>query len=81
MDTTGSMLYEGKAKKIFAAARPDQVVHYFKDDATAFNAEKRGTIVDKGVVNNKVSERPLDWWLKATLSKFHCSSPHSNPGL
>jgi len=57
MDTTGSMLYEGKAKKIFAAARPDQVVHYFKDDATAFNAEKRGTIVDKGVVNNKVSER------------------------
>lgn len=57
MDGTGQMLYEGKAKKIFAAARPDQVVHYFKDDATAFNAEKRGTIVDKGVVNNKVSER------------------------
>ncbi|MBH0179426.1 MAG: hypothetical protein HP491_16585 [Nitrospira sp.] len=51
------MLYEGKAKKIFAAARTDQVVHYFKDDATAFNAEKRGTIVDKGVVNNKMSER------------------------
>ena len=57
MDGTGQMLYEGKAKKIFAAARPDQVVQYFKDDATAFNAEKRGTIVDKGVVNNKVSER------------------------
>ncbi|MBH0179428.1 MAG: phosphoribosylaminoimidazolesuccinocarboxamide synthase, partial [Nitrospira sp.] len=57
MDAIGSMLYEGKAKKIFAAARPDQVVHYFKDDATAFNAEKRGTIVDKGVVNNKMSER------------------------
>lgn len=57
MDAIGSMLYEGKAKKIFAAARPDQVVHYFKDDATAFNAEKRGTIVDKGVVNNRVSER------------------------
>ena len=57
MDGMGSMLYEGKAKKIFAASRPDQVVQYFKDDATAFNAEKRGTIVDKGVVNNKVSER------------------------
>lgn len=57
MDAIGSMLYEGKAKKIFAAARPDQVVHYFKDDATAFNAEKRGTIVDKGIVNNRVSER------------------------
>jgi len=57
MDATGLMLYEGKAKRIFAAARPDQVVQYFKDDATAFNAEKRGTIVGKGVVNNMVSER------------------------
>lgn len=57
MDGIGPLLYEGKAKKIFAAPRPDQVVQYFKDDATAFNAEKRGTIVDKGVVNNKVSER------------------------
>ena len=57
MDGMGPLLYEGKAKKIFAAARPDQVVQYFKDDATAFNAEKRGTILDKGVVNNKMSER------------------------
>ena len=57
MDGMGPLLYEGKAKKIFAAARPDQVVQYFKDDATAFNAEKRGTILDKGVVNNKISER------------------------
>ncbi|MBM4139088.1 MAG: phosphoribosylaminoimidazolesuccinocarboxamide synthase [Nitrospira sp.] len=57
MDGIGPMLYEGKAKKVFAASRPDQVVQYFKDDATAFNAEKRGTIIDKGVVNNKVSER------------------------
>ena len=54
---TGELLYEGKAKKIFAAARPDQVVQYFKDDATAFNAQKRGTIVEKGVINNKISER------------------------
>lgn len=57
MGGIGLMLYEGKAKKIFATARPDEVVQYFKDDATAFNAEKRGTIVDKGIVNNKVSER------------------------
>ncbi len=53
----GTMLYEGKAKKIFATDRPDRVVQYFKDDATAFNAQKRGTIVEKGVVNNRVSER------------------------
>ena len=55
--TQGTMLYEGKAKKIFATDQPDRVVQYFKDDATAFNAQKRGTIVEKGIVNNKVSER------------------------
>ena len=54
---TGTLLYEGKAKKIFSTEQPDQVLHYFKDDATAFNAQKRGTIVDKGVVNTRVSER------------------------
>ncbi|MGD9726458.1 MAG: phosphoribosylaminoimidazolesuccinocarboxamide synthase [Nitrospiraceae bacterium] len=53
----GTQLYEGKAKKIFETAEPDQVVQYFKDDATAFNAQKRGAIADKGVINNKVSER------------------------
>ncbi len=55
--TKGTLLYEGKAKKLFATDDPDRVVQYFKDDATAFNAQKRGTIVEKGVVNNKVSER------------------------
>ena len=53
----GAMIYEGKAKKLFETDQADHVIHYFKDDATAFNAEKRGTIVEKGVVNNKVSER------------------------
>jgi len=55
--TAGTLLYEGKAKKIFSTGDPDQVLQYFKDDATAFNAQKRGTIGKKGVVNNKVSER------------------------
>ncbi len=55
--TAGTMLYEGKAKKIFSTGNPDQVLQYFKDDATAFNAQKRGTIVEKGIVNNRVSER------------------------
>lgn len=53
--TKGEMLYEGKAKKIFLTDNPDRVIHYFKDDATAFNAQKRGTIKEKGVVNNKIS--------------------------
>ncbi|MGQ0665534.1 MAG: phosphoribosylaminoimidazolesuccinocarboxamide synthase, partial [Nitrospiraceae bacterium] len=52
-----TLLYEGKAKKIFSTANPGQVLQYFKDDATAFNAQKRGTIVEKGVINNKVSAR------------------------
>jgi phosphoribosylaminoimidazole-succinocarboxamide synthase len=55
--TKGAMLYEGKAKKLFETDQPDHVIQYFKDDATAFNAQKRGTIVEKGIVNNKISER------------------------
>ncbi len=55
--TTGALIYEGKAKKIFTTAQADEVLQYFKDDATAFNAQKRGTIVEKGIINNKVSER------------------------
>jgi phosphoribosylaminoimidazole-succinocarboxamide synthase len=54
---TSTLIYEGKAKKIFTTGHPDEVLQYFKDDATAFNAQKRGTIVEKGIINNKVSER------------------------
>ena len=54
---TGTLIYEGKAKKIYTTGHPDEVLQYFKDDATAFNAQKRGTIVEKGIINNKVSER------------------------
>ncbi len=48
-------LYEGKAKIVYATERPGTVIQYFKDDATAFNALKRGTILGKGVVNNRMS--------------------------
>jgi phosphoribosylaminoimidazole-succinocarboxamide synthase len=57
MMTKGGMLYEGKAKKIFLTEKEDEVIQYFKDDATAFNAQKRGTILEKGVVNNKISAK------------------------
>jgi phosphoribosylaminoimidazole-succinocarboxamide synthase len=50
------MFYEGKAKKLYATSDPDLVIAYFKDDATAFDGKKRGTIEDKGVVNNRMSE-------------------------
>jgi phosphoribosylaminoimidazole-succinocarboxamide synthase len=51
------MIYEGKAKKIYKTDDPGLLIQHFKDDATAFNAKKRGTIVNKGVMNNKISER------------------------
>lgn len=48
-------LYEGKAKKVFATNDPDLVIVDYKDDATAFNGEKKGTITGKGVINNKMT--------------------------
>jgi phosphoribosylaminoimidazole-succinocarboxamide synthase len=50
------MFYEGKAKRIFATTDPDLVIMYFKDEATAFNAKKKGIIEEKGVINNRMSE-------------------------
>ena len=50
-----TQLYEGKAKKVFATDAPDRVIVSYKDDATAFNGIKKGTIAGKGVINNKMS--------------------------
>lgn len=52
---TKEMIYEGKAKKVYATDNEDHVLVSYKDDATAFNGEKKGTIVGKGVVNNRMS--------------------------
>ncbi len=49
-------VYEGKGKVLFEGPEPGTLVQYFKDDATAFNAQKRGTITGKGVLNNRISE-------------------------
>ena len=51
----GVQLYEGKAKKVFATEDPDLLIVSYKDDATAFNGLKRGTISGKGVINNRMS--------------------------
>ncbi len=51
------MVYEGKAKKLYLTGEKDLIIQYFKDDATAFNAQKRGEIAYKGIINNKISER------------------------
>ena len=48
-------LYEGKAKKVFVTEDPDVLIVDYKDDATAFNGEKKGTIVCKGAINNRMT--------------------------
>ena len=51
----GVQLYEGKAKKVFATDNPDVLIVDYKDDATAFNGEKKGTIIGKGAINNRMT--------------------------
>lgn len=49
------MLYEGKAKKVYASDDDKKVIIYYKDDATAFNGAKKGQIADKGIMNNTIT--------------------------
>jgi phosphoribosylaminoimidazole-succinocarboxamide synthase len=54
-------IYEGKAKILYTTDDPDLLIQYFKDDATAFNAQKKGMITDKGVMNNKISTKIFEF--------------------
>ena len=54
--TRRRQIYEGKAKILYEGPEPGTIIQYFKDDATAFNAQKKGTINGKGVINNRISE-------------------------
>ncbi len=58
-------LYEGKAKQVFATDDPDLVVIHYKDDATAFNGEKKGQIEDKGILNNRIASGLFELLAKA----------------
>lgn len=60
-------LYEGKAKKVYATENPEVVIVDYKDDATAFNGEKKGTIVGKGVINNRMSNYIMSSWKKQAV--------------
>ncbi len=53
----GKQLYEGKAKKVFATEDPQLLIVSYKDDATAFNGLKKGSIAGKGIINNQMSNR------------------------
>lgn len=56
MNTKRKKLYEGKAKILYEGPEPGTLIQYFKDDATAFNAQKKATLEGKGVINNQISE-------------------------
>ena len=64
------MLYEGKAKKIYATDKADEVIVYYKDDATAFNGEKKAQISNKGILNNAITSSIFEM-LKANGIKTH----------
>ncbi len=53
----GKKLYEGKAKIVFATSDKNLVIQHFKDDATAFNNQKKDVIDGKGILNNRISEQ------------------------
>lgn len=56
MNAKRKKLYEGKAKILYEGPEPGTLIQYFKDDATAFNAQKKATLEGKGVINNRISE-------------------------
>ena len=60
-------LYEGKAKKVYKTDDPELLIVSYKDDATAFNGEKKGTIVGKGVINNRVTNHLMQKLEKAGI--------------
>lgn len=53
---TKKPIYEGKAKILYPGSEPGTIIQHFKDDATAFNNQKKGTIIAKGIINNRISE-------------------------
>lgn len=68
-------LYEGKAKVMYATEHPDQLLVYYKDDATAGNGAKKGTILGKGIMNNKISAYFFDLLKKNGIEHHYISMP------
>jgi len=68
-------LYEGKAKIMYATEQPDELLVYYKDDATAGNGAKKGTISDKGIMNNKMTAFFFDLLAKHGIEHHYISMP------
>lgn len=71
-------MYEGKAKILYSTADPDVLLTYFKDDATAFNAQKKGTIAGKGVVNCTIASVLLKWLETKGIPTHFIDQPKPN---
>ncbi len=65
------LLYEGKAKQVYATDDKDTIIMYFKDDATAFNGIKKAQIEDKGVLNNKITTIIFNRLMKAGIKTHY----------
>lgn len=68
-------LYEGKAKQMFATENPDELLVYYKDDATAGNGAKKGKILEKGIMNNKISAFFFELLTKNGVENHYISMP------
>jgi phosphoribosylaminoimidazole-succinocarboxamide synthase len=68
-------LYEGKAKIMYETENPDELLVYYKDDATAGNGAKKGTILEKGIMNNKISAFFFDLLKKNGIEHHYVSMP------
>jgi len=68
-------LYEGKAKLMYATENPDELLVYYKDDATAGNGAKKGTILEKGIMNNKISAFFFNLLTKEGIKNHYISMP------
>ena len=68
----GELLYEGKAKRVFASADPDRVLVEFKNDATAFNAQKKAQLENKGRLNCQISARLFELLEREGVPTHYC---------
>lgn len=69
--TKKDFIYEGKAKQVYSTEDPNFVIVYYKDDATAFNAQKRGTVADKGEMNNKISTLIFNYLIEKGITTHY----------
>lgn len=67
-------IYEGKAKKIYTTENPNEIIIFYKDDATAFNNIKKGTIENKGILNHRITTLIYDYLSKNGIPTHHIAS-------